>query len=94
MIAIWYDPASPGLYITGMAQVFPPRTLTASLNSDGTLEVWIAGQLARVIGPVAFGMITDIGGSMFATGALAKAYLDAQFSQNPTASTFVDGGVI
>lgn len=90
MIAVWYDPASPGLYITGMGQVFPPRTLTATLNGDGTLEVWIAGQTARILGPVAFGLITDSAGNGFASAALARAYLDGEFGKTPVApSAFV-----
>lgn len=94
MIAAWYDAAHPGLFLSGFGQVFPPGTLLALLNADSTIEIWTAGQTSRIAGPVPFGMIADVSGNVFASAALAKAYLDQQFSAIQNASAFVDGGII
>lgn len=83
MIPVWYDAAHPAIYVGAMQQVFPPQTLVALLNADTTIEIWIVGQVSRVVGPVPFGWITDSTGNVFASEILTKAYLDGEFGKTP-----------
>lgn len=82
MIRIFYDDDRGSLFIDGVKQVFPPRTLKAAAFANN-ITVAIANDIGTIVGPVPFDWIADKGGSTFASAGLAVAYLEQEFSKSP-----------
>lgn len=82
-VAVFYDPAHPGIYIGGIARAFPPQSLVTLQNPDGSIEIWLANNSGRVAGPFQYTVYTDQAGDTFSSSTAAKAYLDGQFSKTP-----------
>lgn len=76
---IFYDTGS--LYVDGR-EPYPSRSLTATIS--GT-RIQVATLSNMMVSNLEFGEYATKAGATFATAALAKAYLDAEFAKFPPA---------
>lgn len=81
-IAVYFDAQHPGLFIQGAltGDIYPPEGLSALINNDGFIEVYIGQDAQRVLGPVPYNWVTNAAGQPFPSAALTLAYLETQFA--------------
>lgn len=77
---IYFDEEFDSVVVQGTRQLWPPKSLQV-VSQGNTIEVWLKGELRRIVGPVPFVNIQDASGSTFSSVTETVAYLTETFDR-------------